>query len=80
MTKKRQSIFLEKDFSDILIKGRAAKGNLLTKRPIRRIGLKSHGHSTLGAERFGSIQMSTASIMMRTVDTSANLMTTRASW
>ena len=51
LTKKRQSIFLEKDFSDILIKGRAAKGNLLTKRPIRRIGLKSHGHSTLGGRK-----------------------------
>lgn len=51
LTKKRQSIFLEKDFSDILIKGRAAKGNLLTKRAIRRIGLKSHGHSTLGGRK-----------------------------
>lgn len=51
LTKKRQSIFLEKDFSDILIKGRAAKGNLLTKRTIRRIGLKSHGHSTLGGRK-----------------------------
>ncbi len=51
LSKKRQSIFLEKDFSDILIKGRAAKGNLLTKRTIRRIGLKSHGHSTLGGRK-----------------------------
>lgn len=51
LSKKRQSIFLEKDFSDILIKGRAAKGNLLTKRTIKRIGLKSHGHSTLGGRK-----------------------------
>lgn len=51
LSKKRQNIFLEKDFSTILIKGRAAKGNLLTKRPIRRIGLKSHGHSTLGGRK-----------------------------
>ena len=51
LSRKRQSIFLEKDFSDILIKGRAAKGNLLTKRTIRRIGLKSHGHSTLGGRK-----------------------------
>ena len=51
LSKKRQSIFLEKDFSEILIKGRAAKGNLLTKRTIRRIGLKSHGHSTLGGRK-----------------------------
>ena len=29
LTKKRQSIFLEKDFSDILIKGRAAQKSLL---------------------------------------------------
>ncbi len=51
LSRKRQSIFLEKDFSDILIKGRTAKGNLLTKRTIRRIGLKSHGHSTLGGRK-----------------------------
>ena len=51
LSRKRQSIFLEKDFSEILIKGRAAKGNLLTKRTIRRIGLKSHGHSTLGGRK-----------------------------
>lgn len=51
LSKKRQNIFLEKDFSEILIKGRAAKGNLLTKRTIRRIGLKSHGHSTLGGRK-----------------------------
>ena len=51
LSKKRQSIFQEKDFSEILIKGRAAKGNLLTKRTIRRIGLKSHGHSTLGGRK-----------------------------
>lgn len=51
LSKKRQSIFLEKDFAEILIKGRAAKGNLLTKRTIKRIGLKSHGHSTLGGRK-----------------------------
>lgn len=49
--KKRQNIFLEKDFSEIAIKGRGAKGNLLTKRSIHRIGLKSHGHSTLGGRK-----------------------------
>jgi topoisomerase-4 subunit A len=49
--KKRQNIFLEKDFSGIAIKGRGAKGNLLTKRSIHRIGLKSHGHSTLGGRK-----------------------------
>ena len=39
LTKKRQSIFLDSDFSDIPRSRRAAR-NLLTK-PIRRIGLKS---------------------------------------
>ena len=45
---KLKRIFFDKDFSEIMIKGRAAKGNLLTKFQIHRIGLKSHGHSTLG--------------------------------
>jgi topoisomerase-4 subunit A len=49
--KKRQNIFLEKDFADVMIKGRSAKGNLLTKNSIHRIGLKNHGHSTLGGRR-----------------------------
>lgn len=49
--KKRQNIFLEKDFSDIKIKGRAARGNILTRESIHRISLKSHGHSTLGGRK-----------------------------
>ena len=48
---KLKKIFLEKDFSEIIIKGRASKGNLLTKYPVHRIGLKSHGHSTLGGRK-----------------------------
>ena len=48
---KKGSIFLDKDFSQILIKGRSSKGNLLTKKTIHRIGLKSHGHSTLGGRK-----------------------------
>ena len=48
---KIKKIFFDKDFSEILIKGRAAKGNLLTKNQIHRIGLKSHGHSTLGGRK-----------------------------
>ena len=47
----RMSIFMQRDFANILIKGRASKGNLLTKKPIHRIGLKSHGHSTLGGRK-----------------------------
>lgn len=49
--KKKQYIFMERDFASILIKGRAAKGNLLTKESIHRISLKSHGHSTLGGRK-----------------------------
>ena len=49
--KKKQNIFLERDFSNVQIKGRTSKGNLLTKEPVHRIGLKSHGHSTLGGRK-----------------------------
>ena len=47
----RMSIFLERSFASIDIKGRAAKGNLLTKFPVHRISLKSQGHSTLGGRK-----------------------------
>ena len=50
-TKRRMSIFFDRDFSTIAIKGRAAQGNLLTRKAIHRIGLKSHGHSTLGGRK-----------------------------
>jgi len=45
---KLKKIFIDQDFSEVMIKGRSSKGNLLTKNPVHRIGLKSHGHSTLG--------------------------------
>jgi topoisomerase-4 subunit A len=48
---KVKKIFFDKDFSDIIIKGRSSKGNLLTKYSVHRIGLKSHGHSTLGGRK-----------------------------
>ena len=35
------------DFSDVLIKGRASKGNIVTKYPVKRIELKEKGLSTL---------------------------------
>ncbi|MDH6342988.1 topoisomerase-4 subunit A [Parabacteroides sp. PFB2-12] len=38
----------EKDFSEILIKGRASMGNILTKFEIHKISLKQKGGSTLG--------------------------------
>jgi len=47
----RAGIFLERSFADIIIKGRASKGNLLTKKPVHRISLKSQGHSTLGGRK-----------------------------
>ena len=36
------------DFKDLEIKGRGAKGNILTKYPVRKIQLKMEGVSTLG--------------------------------
>ena len=48
---KIKKIFFDKDFSEIMIKGRTSKGNLLTKFSVHRIGLKSHGHSTLGGRK-----------------------------
>jgi topoisomerase-4 subunit A len=35
------------DFADVLIKGRGAKGNIVTKYPVKRIELKEKGLSTL---------------------------------
>ena len=48
---KLKKLFMEKDFSEVMIKGRTSKGNLLTKHPVNRISLKSHGHSTLGGRK-----------------------------
>lgn len=48
---RNQNIFLDYDFSKLAIKGRNSKGNLLTKRSVHRISLKSHGHSTLGGRK-----------------------------
>ena len=45
--KVRRQIF-DVDFSTIAIKGRQAMGNILTRMPVLRINLKSHGGSTLG--------------------------------
>ncbi len=48
---KLKKLFIDKDFSEIAIKGRGSKGNLVTRNPVHRIGLKSHGHSTLGGRK-----------------------------
>ena len=46
-----KKIIFEKDFSEILIKGRQAMGNILTKNDVHRITLKQHGVSTLGGRK-----------------------------
>ena len=48
---KLRKIFFDKDFSEVMIKGRTSRGNLLSKFSVHRIGLKSHGHSTLGGRK-----------------------------
>lgn len=40
----------EYDFSQLAIKGRQARGNLVSKNPIQRISLKSKGISTIGGK------------------------------
>ena len=44
-------IFFEKDFGEILVKGRQSRGNLLTKLDVHKIALKAHGGSTLGGRK-----------------------------
>ena len=44
-------IIFEEDFSNVLIKGRQAMGNILTKNPVHRITLKQRGGSTLGGRQ-----------------------------
>lgn len=46
-----KNIFKEKKFADVTIKGRGAKGIMLTRFNVHRISLKSHGHSTLGGRK-----------------------------
>lgn len=45
---KLKKLAYDKDFSEIAVKGRTSRGNVLTKYEVYRIGLKSHGGSTLG--------------------------------
>ncbi len=44
----RNKVF-DYDFGELDIKGRSAKGNILTKYPVRKVSLKEVGKSTLGA-------------------------------
>ena len=48
--KLKKPIF-DKDFSELLIKGRQSMGNLLTRNEVKSIGLKSQGSSTLGGRK-----------------------------
>ena len=45
---KLKRVFFDQDFSEIAIKGRASRGNMLTKLDVSKVTLKSHGSSTLG--------------------------------
>ena len=42
---------MEVDFSDLAIKGRDSKGNLVTKYAIKKIDMKEEGHSTLAPRK-----------------------------
>ena len=44
-------ISFERDFGEILVKGRQSRGNLLTRLDVHRITLKAHGASTLGGRK-----------------------------
>ena len=44
-------LVMEKDFTDIDIKGRSSRGNILTKNDIQRITCKHKGGSTLGGRK-----------------------------
>jgi topoisomerase-4 subunit A len=45
---KARNKLLEYDFADLAIKGRTARGNMVTRHPVRKIDLKEKGISTIG--------------------------------
>ena len=47
---KLKKLIDEYDFSQLLIKGRASRGNLVSKNPIQKINLKAKGISTIGGK------------------------------
>ena len=47
---KLKKLIDEYDFSNLLIKGKASRGNLVSKNPIQKIVLKSKGISTIGGK------------------------------
>lgn len=48
---KLRKLVTEHDFKEIVIKGRSAKGNILTKHEVHKIVLKEEGVSTLGGRK-----------------------------
>ncbi len=44
-------LYFDVNFADLAIKGRQSHGNLVTRNPVFRIVLKSHGASTLGGRK-----------------------------
>ena len=48
---KLKKLKIDLDFADIAIKGRASKGNIVTKFPVKRVELKEKGESTLEARK-----------------------------
>ena len=48
---RRRKLVFERDFAEILIKGRTAKGNLLTRGNVFKVTLKEQGASTLGGRK-----------------------------
>ena len=48
---KLKKLKIDLDFSQVAVKGRASKGNIVTKFPIKRIELKEKGESTLEARK-----------------------------
>ena len=50
-TPRLKKILMEKDFSEIAIKGRQSMGNILSKNDVHKIVLKQRGGSTLGGRK-----------------------------
>lgn len=46
-----KKLFIDVDFSELAIKGRSARGNLVTRNEVHRISLKEKGKSTLGGRK-----------------------------
>ena len=48
---KLKRVFFDMDFSDVAIRGRGSRGNIVTKLDVSKISLKSLGSSTLGGRK-----------------------------